>query len=297
MTSTTFAKRASLIHGDRFSYDKVNYVSTKTPVVITCRQHGDFTQRPDHHLDIRRRGGCRKCYDESLLSKQSDVIDNFMKIHGNVYGYDLVLYKGMRHKVTIVCNIHGEFLQTPSSHMSGSGCPFCAKEKLAKNPDDFIKSAVLIHGNRYDYSMVDYKSSGSYVKIVCPDHGVFEKTPDNHCHKTKPQGCPRCAVYTGFSDRDAGFVYVIRSTDGRFMKIGLSNNPRKRIVRLAKSTPFEFSIIEVIKFGVGKDARKAERKLHELFKSAGMTGFDGCTEWFVWDNAIVDSMRALSKGA
>lgn len=39
--------------------------------------------------------------------------------------------------------------------------------------DDFKERAKLIHGNRYDYSKVDYVNSGTKVCIICPEHGEF----------------------------------------------------------------------------------------------------------------------------
>lgn len=59
------------------------------------------------------------------------------------------------------------------------------------NKDEFIKKATSVHGNKYDYSLVEYKNSKTNVKIICPIHGVFEQTPDKHINAK--QGCPTCA--------------------------------------------------------------------------------------------------------
>ena len=66
------------------------------------------------------------------------------------------------------------------------------KRSLGKTTEQFIKETKIIHGNKYDYSLVDYKGSKTKVKIICPIHGAFEQTPSNHLHKTHPQGCPYC---------------------------------------------------------------------------------------------------------
>lgn len=47
-----------------------------------------------------------------------------------------------------------------------------------------------VHGDRYDYHLVEYVNSGTYVKVICREHGVFETTPDNHY---KGNGCPECS--------------------------------------------------------------------------------------------------------
>lgn len=61
-TSSDFVKRARDVHGDKYSYDKVAYVSNRTDVIITCLIHGDFTQRPTNHFQGK---GCLYCADKS----------------------------------------------------------------------------------------------------------------------------------------------------------------------------------------------------------------------------------------
>ena len=53
----------------------------------------------------------------------------------------------------------------------------------------FIERAREIHGNKYDYSLTEYKKSNEKVCIVCLKHGKFNQTPHNHL---KGQGCPLC---------------------------------------------------------------------------------------------------------
>ncbi len=58
----------------------------------------------------------------------------------------------------------------------------------------FIEKAKLVHGDRYDYSLVEYVNAHSKVKIVCKIHGVFEQAPT--AHTSTKQGCPKCAGNT-----------------------------------------------------------------------------------------------------
>jgi len=55
--------------------------------------------------------------------------------------------------------------------------------------NNFIKSCIERHGDRYDYSLVEYKNMRSKVSIICNDHGVFFQNPKNH---RDGQGCPKC---------------------------------------------------------------------------------------------------------
>lgn len=58
--------------------------------------------------------------------------------------------------------------------------------------EEFIEKAIRIHGNKYDYSKVDYQKTDIKVCIICPIHGEFWQIPSNHIHKTHPKGCPKC---------------------------------------------------------------------------------------------------------
>ena len=56
--------------------------------------------------------------------------------------------------------------------------------------ENFIKEAVEIHGDKYDYSKTDYTNAKAKVRIICPIHGEFWQTPDKHINCR--QGCPYC---------------------------------------------------------------------------------------------------------
>ena len=56
---------------------------------------------------------------------QKEVLKRFKKVHFDAYDYSLVEYEGQSKKVIIVCHVHGDFNQIPSSHLVGRGCPDC----------------------------------------------------------------------------------------------------------------------------------------------------------------------------
>ena len=53
----------------------------------------------------------------------------------------------------------------------------------------FIERAKAVHGDKYDYSKVEYINMHHKVLIICPVHGLFEQLPQPHL---KGQGCPEC---------------------------------------------------------------------------------------------------------
>lgn len=69
---------------------------------------------------------------------------------------------------------------------------------------NFIKRAQELHGDKYDYSLVEYKSARDKVKIICKKHGIFEVTPDNHI--SKKSGCRKCF----YESRIKGKEYFIK---------------------------------------------------------------------------------------
>ncbi len=117
-------------------------------------------------------------------------------IHGNLYNYESVEYINAHTKVVIGCEKHGNFTQTPTSHISGkSGCGICGRdavsEKLSNHVNAFITRAINVHANKYDYSLVKYKNTHTKVKIHCYLHGVFHQSPHSHL---SGHGCPGCGT-------------------------------------------------------------------------------------------------------
>lgn len=189
-----FVEKAVIVHGEKYSYDKVFYRNNKTKVEIGCKKHGPFLQTPNEHLTG---GGCYKCGAERAGSKLRKTTNRFiadaMSVHGSKYRYDYVVYNGSTKKVKIICQKHGVFQQKPSDHLSGCGCQACGMEMLGnsrrQNKEWFVKRAKKAHGDTYGYSLVEYLTSETKVKIICKTHGVFLQTPYSHMIG---QGCPKC---------------------------------------------------------------------------------------------------------
>lgn len=194
-TKDEFIKDAISKHGNAYNYDNVNYVNANTLVDIMCHKHGLFPLTPHDHLKGQ---GCKLCGFERRANKRKLTITDFIskanKIHNNKYIYDLVEYKDYKTEVKIICPIHGEFTKSPQNHLQGCGCKECAKEYNSKlfsdTREEFITKAINVHGNKYDYSLVNYKGSKIDVDIICQKHGVFQQKPNHHLSGS---GCPKCS--------------------------------------------------------------------------------------------------------
>ena len=176
-------------HGSKYDYSKVDYIDANTKVCIICPIHGEFWQKPIMHI---RGNGCPKCNPKKKINRE-EILERFRKVHKDKYDYSKVDYKNVFTKVCIICPIHGEFWQTPHSHLKGSGCPKCANEfkssKMFLNKKEIIDRFKGIHGDKYDYSKFDYRGILEKSCIICPKHGEFWQTPHSHL---KGSGCPKC---------------------------------------------------------------------------------------------------------
>lgn len=195
-TNKKFIEDAKKRHGDKYDYSHVNYINCETKVIIICPVHGIFKQIAKDHI---RGSGCSKCSlltKKSLAKTQKQFIEDAVKIHGDLYDYSLVKYTNCHSKIIIICKIHSNYEQRPNDHLQGKGCSKCAHEKTAlkqtKTTEQFIKEAKEIHGNKYEYFLVEYINSWTKVLIVCPDHDEFEQLPTDHLDG---HGCPKCTIH------------------------------------------------------------------------------------------------------
>lgn len=129
------------------------------------------------------------------MNKQDIWLKKFKETHGELYQYNKFIFNGAKVKSTIVCTKHGEFLQSPQVHNSGSGCPSCGRLKGRKKKTilEFINTAEEVHGARYNYENSIYINALSNINIKCLIHGEFQQIANQHL---KGSGCPKCSYIT-----------------------------------------------------------------------------------------------------
>lgn len=119
-----------------------------------------------------------------------EFIDKAKDIHKDTYGYSKVIYKGSKIKVIITCKKHGDFLQTPGSHLAGRQCSVCSGnhkhtfETLSEAINEKHNSTItLIHGQVI--KGVDYKYK---FRHICGYEWVSIAR-----NIMKGNSCPRCS--------------------------------------------------------------------------------------------------------
>jgi hypothetical protein len=200
LTTEQFIERSKKIHGDKYDYSKVEYISSFLKVVIICPVHGEFEQAPNNHINCC--SGCLKCANVDNIIRLADSnkssTEKFVlqaeEIHGDRYDYSKVEYSSYKSRIVIICPDHGEFLQSPVKHINRKqGCPKCGVDKVSSfnslSTLEFVKKAVEIHGDKYDYSKVEYRKWDEYVSIICRKHGEFLQSPNGHL---QGRGCSKC---------------------------------------------------------------------------------------------------------
>ena len=147
LTTEQFIQRARKVHGNKYDYSQVIYLSAIEKVRIVCREHGTFSQGAHDHLNGN---GCPKCGCLKNAQKRTKSLKAFIadarRVHGQRYDYSRVVYKLSRSEVTIVCAKHGAFSQTAYDHLRGCGCPKCGllstKKQVTKSLKEFIADAT-----------------------------------------------------------------------------------------------------------------------------------------------------------
>lgn len=257
LLSEKFAKA----HGDRYDYSKVIFTNMATKVVITCKIHGDFEQRPHSH--IHQEAGCPECAN-NLKSEGSklqhktkristaDWITKANEIHLNKYNYSITKFTGTNNKLDIICPVHGKFKQVAYSHLIGHGCAKCANILSTKQ---FIKKAQLVHKGKYTYEQSNYSSHDNKIIVTCLIHGDFEQEAHSHLRGC---GCPSCAN-RGFKKDLPGILYYfkIHHADKEYYKIGITN--RSLNSRYTKEELVNCEILYEEPFEVGFNAYYLER--------------------------------------
>lgn len=245
--------------------------------------------------------GCPECMKATLSAKfrsdPQDVENRLSLLPGMAFhGWRDGEFINMRSYAHMTCG-HGHewYASAGSLLLGGKGCDRCAQvtraAKQAADPSDVarqINASGAVKFLRWEDGA--YRSNHSRAVVECTGCGREWDAYVNNLQKGR--GCAACAK-NGFNPGKPGVLYALRSECGQFLKVGITNSYRTRMPRLKKVTPFRFSVVARLD-GHGDKVREYERMLHKAFQSAGMCGFDGSTEWMVFDQGILDIMHALA---
>lgn len=183
-TKEEFIEKSNKAHNFKYDYSEVDYVNNNTKVKINCKIHGEFWQTPCNHM---KGEGCPKCANENTRNDGKEIINKLTKKYSDKFSFHKSVYVNSRTKILVICKKCGfEFYANVQNLLKcNSICPNC----MSVSREEFEEKARKVHGNKYDYSEVEYHGVNEKVCIICPDHGAFYITPSKHLIG---HGCTEC---------------------------------------------------------------------------------------------------------
>lgn len=281
-----FKKRGMELYDGKYDYRKFEYIDAKHASIIICPVHGEFFQKPDHHLR-KDAHGCQQCWNDlkssGYLRKSPRVIKVKYRLSittmekrcrekfGDRYSYDFTNHKSIHTGFIIIgCPVHGEHTNTLAAHLqSGTGCPKCGMEKKSRSKtksfDKFIEDVKQVHTNDFivlESNRITFTNRSSKVECECSKHGTFIKKGQKIL---VGQGCPDCKMEKAIADGKfpGGYcervfednpslkdkkatLYYLKINDDIF-KIGISKtNVNNRVRAIKSKSKGEVISIEIV---------------------------------------------------
>lgn len=255
-----------------------------------------FSANPNN---IENGKGCPSCARKRIIISSKldkDVWEQRIIKSGVSGGFRFVNWLnsdefGSSKMVILRCNVDGsEWLSTADNIVTkGRGCPQCSGKRRWTS-DERIEQINSLENIEFISWDGEYKNCYSRANVKCTvDKHVWRATVDSLVNSVS--GCPKCAKH-GYDPSKTGYLYALRSECGRYVKVGISNEPKRRHKELERSTPFKFNIVEQIP-GDGNKIRDLEKRFHQIYKSAGFVEFQGCTEWLICTPELLEELRNL----
>lgn len=278
----SFILEANIKFANKYNYSKFIYVNAKTKSTIICPIHNEFEQNPDKHLQGVY--GCPQCSVElrkqtvkdryhlrqkpirkiSSLDIFKSKIERFLN-EGFVITYNTFVNLKTS-EVNVDCpNGHKFVTKAHLLMISKYGCPQCAENNKprikTKSYEQFVLDANLVHQNKYQYpisNMDSFVNRRSKIKILCNQHGEFEKSAQKHL---SGQGCFNCRIDKLIEDRillgGYSLSYFQNNPDkkdfpatlyyvkvGELFKIGITTNLTNRLKSIKSESKENVSLID-----------------------------------------------------
>lgn len=280
-------------------YDFVRWLvegefGTHKKCVVRCR-FDNFEWASTSKNLVNNGNGCPQCSGQRKWT-ENERIEHISSIKGIEFVSWSGKYKNNKSKANVRCLIDGFEWEASVSHLvnNSRGCPKCGRERTAshkrKSNNYRVMQINMIDGIEFVSWSGKYNNSYSKANVRCKIDGFEWSVTINDIINNKT-GCPKCAK-TGYDPSKTGYLYALRSECGMYVKVGISNKPKIRILHLEKRTPFNFSHIEQVSGG-GAKISELEKHFHSKYERAGFTGFSGATEWLVCKPELLEELRNL----
>lgn len=220
----TFIEKAIKVHGNKYDYSNVEYITCYDNVEIICKEHGVFNITPTSH--INKGTGCPVCRKLVYTIKNAEVYRHkIIKKFNSKFKLPNEV-NSISDKILCNCPVHGEFTSSfENLYRSKYGCEKCGiearTESITYTTEEYISRANEVHKNRYTYDNVEYTHNKTKISITCRLHGDFKQNPAGHL---SGYGCKYCSSYgKGRTRTDIPctlYYFNIVGTD--FYKVGIT---------------------------------------------------------------------------
>lgn len=205
-----------------------------------------------------------KVYMRLYRSNKNEFVEKANLVHNNIYSYDNCVYVNSRIKVTVTCQVHGDFSVLPGNHINKkSGCPKCSaiQRGLARRltTEEFIKKAKQMHGNRYNYSGTKVMLSCKKVSIICEQHGEFTVLPFDHLYGVNCPDCSRNGCGK-INKKSKSTIYYIKILPANKYKIGITGSSVKRRFKSGKNGQ-QIEVLYSVEVDTGALAYRVEQQI------------------------------------
>jgi hypothetical protein len=288
---------------------KVSLISITPPkygnynrAILVCSEHGEFEMEARHFLSGH---SCAKCGHERVRIARTlpdaQIINGFMNT-GVYSDLDSFSRAEGKQKWTFVCAacLVDEYAARGCETSWGScwsmlskGSKPCRCAKRHRWTKKEMEIRLELMGVDVSGWVDGYKCKIKEQKVItrCAEHGdSIQNLSDVLYQRNRCIDCSK----PGFQRTKDGYLYLLKSQDGSLLKVGISNKPAKRMKELRKDTPFDFDIVSTI-HGDGYWIAEKESAIHRKFKSAQLSGFDGSTEWMLYNENIVEIFDSQPK--
>lgn len=251
-----------------YDYSLFVYQDMDTKSKIICDKHGVFEQHARYHSRKKNPLGCPSCakdktyrnkhtYLEEILQRCDDLNCTFISWTNDSERYSDASF-------SFICNTHGSVEEALiPQFLRRVSCTQCAHDLRGsvnrKGTDYYITKAKHIHGDKYDYSLVNDMSTVKCLQdIICPAHGIFKQNFDNHVNSGK--GCPSCSSF-GYSEYNSGVFYILYVNED-LIKFGITNQDIEcRLHQINSSSIYDIKLLHMFNYDNGIHPKRIEQNI------------------------------------
>ncbi len=231
---------------------------------------------------LRNKSFCAVCSGNYKIS-ECEIRDSLQSL-----GFTLISYAGNSLSKSILMCDKGHVIMKSYNVLVNKkhGCAKCANVEKVKFEDAYERC------EQRGYTLLNFNKSGAKATFMCEKSHIWEAVYNSVINRGR--GCPHCSV-GGFKIGKQGFLYLLLSENGKHIKVGITNDIKRRLAYLKFCTPFDFSLYRNY-CSTGIKVSNAENQILSKFEKAKFSGFGGATEWLNFDQEIAKFCESYFNG-